>query len=126
MFGRDGEVLGIRRRRRAGERDRNRVCFIWIGTEAVEVEITDYQWALGEPALLNTPLACFLLIIRLNEIIHGKRSVTPDTAIRLERALGMTAQFWLNLQLDVDLFDAHHSPAAKEIRKIKPIKIPTA
>jgi addiction module HigA family antidote len=63
---------------------------------------------------------------RLNEIIHGKRSVTPDTAMRFERALGMTAQFWLNLQLVVDLFDAQHSPAAKEIRKIKPIKVPTA
>ena len=43
---------------------------------------------------------------RLNEIIHGKRSVTPDTAMRFERALGMTAQFCLNLQLVVDLFDA--------------------
>ena len=60
---------------------------------------------------------------RLNEIIHGKRSVTPDTAMRFERALGMTAQFWLNLQLVVDLFDAQHSPAAKEIRKIRPIKV---
>jgi addiction module HigA family antidote len=63
---------------------------------------------------------------RLNEIIHGKRSVTPDTAMRFERALGMTAQFWLNLQLVVDLFDAQHSPAAKEIRKIKRINVPTA
>ena len=44
---------------------------------------------------------------RLNEIIHGKRSVTPDTAMRFERALGMTAQFCLNLQLVVDLFDAN-------------------
>jgi plasmid maintenance system antidote protein VapI len=46
--------------------------------------------------------------------------------MRFERALGMTAQFWLNLQLVVDLFDAQHSPAAKELRKIKPIKVPTA
>jgi len=64
---------------------------------------------------------------RLNEIVHGKRSVTPDTAMRFERALGMEAQFWLNLQLVVDLFDAQHSAAAKAIRKIKPVlKTPAA
>ena len=40
---------------------------------------------------------------RLSEIIHGKRAVTPDTALRLERALGMNAQVWLNLQVDYDL-----------------------
>lgn len=56
---------------------------------------------------------------RMNEIVHGKRSVTPDTAMRFERALGMDAQFWLNLQLMVDLYDAQRSPAAKDIRKIK-------
>jgi addiction module HigA family antidote len=59
---------------------------------------------------------------RLNEIIHGKRSVTPDTAMRFEQALGMDAQSWLNLQTIVDLYDAQHSPTAKEIRKIKRVK----
>jgi len=59
---------------------------------------------------------------RLNEIVNGKRGVTPDTALRLERATGMSASFWLNLQQMVDLFDATHSPAAKDIRKIRPIK----
>lgn len=57
--------------------------------------------------------------VRLNEIIHGKRSVTPDTALRLERLLGMEAQFWLNLQLAWDLYHAMHSPQAAEINKIK-------
>jgi addiction module HigA family antidote len=56
---------------------------------------------------------------RLNSIVKGKRAVTPDTAMRFERALGMDAQFWLNLQTIVDLYDAQHSPAAKEIAKIK-------
>lgn len=46
---------------------------------------------------------------RLNEIIHAKRSVTPDTALRLERALGMDAQFWLNLQLIWDLYHARRA-----------------
>lgn len=43
---------------------------------------------------------------RLNEIIHGKRGVTPDTALRLERVFGMEAQFWLNLQMVWDLYHA--------------------
>jgi addiction module HigA family antidote len=58
---------------------------------------------------------------RLNEIINGKRSVTPDTALRLERALGMEAQFWLNLQLRWDLYRAIHSPEAEQIGRIAPI-----
>jgi addiction module HigA family antidote len=57
---------------------------------------------------------------RLNEIIHGKRAVTPDTALRLEQVFGMDAQFWLNLQLAWDLFQVRRSPASKEIRRIKP------
>jgi len=60
---------------------------------------------------------------RVNEVIHGKRSLTPDTALRLERLLGMEAQFWLNLQLVWDLYHVIHSPAAKEIKKIR--RIPT-
>jgi addiction module HigA family antidote len=56
---------------------------------------------------------------RVNELIHGKRGVTPDTALRLEQLFGMEAQFWLNLQLAWDLYQVVHSPVAKEIRKIK-------
>jgi addiction module HigA family antidote len=56
---------------------------------------------------------------RVNELIHGKRSLTPDTALRLEQLLGMETQFWLNLQLAWDLYHLVHSPTAKEIRKIK-------
>lgn len=56
---------------------------------------------------------------RINELIHGKRGMTPDTALRLERFLGMEAQFWLNLQLVWDLFHAMHSPAAAEIKQIE-------
>ena len=56
---------------------------------------------------------------RINELVHGKRGVTPDTALRLERLFGMDAQFWLNLQLAWDLYQVVNSPAVKEIRKIK-------
>ena len=40
---------------------------------------------------------------RINEIVHGKRSITADTAIRLGRFFNMTPQFWLNLQSRYDL-----------------------
>jgi addiction module HigA family antidote len=56
---------------------------------------------------------------RINELIHGKRGVTPDTALRLEQLFGMEAQFWLNLQLTWDLYQLIHSPAVKRIRRIK-------
>ncbi len=59
--------------------------------------------------------------VRLNEIANGRRAVTPDTAMRFARALGMTTEFWLGLQQDIELWDIHHSPAAKAIEKIRPI-----
>ncbi len=58
---------------------------------------------------------------RLNEIIKGRRSVTPDTALRLSRVLGMSADFWLGLQQDWDLWHTMKSPEAKEISRLKPI-----
>ncbi len=40
---------------------------------------------------------------RINEIIHGRRAITADTALRLGRFFGMEAQFWLNLQSHYDM-----------------------
>ncbi len=40
---------------------------------------------------------------RINEIVHGKRSITADTALRLARYFGMEAAFWMNLQSHYDL-----------------------
>jgi addiction module HigA family antidote len=60
---------------------------------------------------------------RLNEIIKGRRSVTPDTALRLARVLGMSASFWLGLQQDWDLWHAMHGPGAEEIEALEPIAI---
>lgn len=56
---------------------------------------------------------------RLNELIHGKRSLTPDTALRLEQVFDMDAQFWLTLQLAWDLYHARRSPAARKIARIR-------
>jgi antitoxin HigA-1 len=59
---------------------------------------------------------------RLNEVIRGKRSVTPDTALRLAQVTGMSADFWLGLQLDWDLWHALRSRKSKVITRLKPLK----
>ena len=61
---------------------------------------------------------------RLNEIIKGRRSVTPDTALRLARVLGMPADFWLGLQSDWDLWHAIHSDSANAIKELIPLEMP--
>ncbi|HEY3394887.1 MAG TPA: HigA family addiction module antitoxin [Lacipirellulaceae bacterium] len=58
---------------------------------------------------------------RLNEIVRGKRGVTPDTALRLARVVGMSADFWLGLQQDWDLWHAMRSDRAAEIQRLKPL-----
>jgi addiction module HigA family antidote len=58
---------------------------------------------------------------KLNEIVKGKRAVTPETALLFANALSTSPSFWLNLQQQVDLYDAMHSDRAKTIRKVKPI-----
>ena len=58
---------------------------------------------------------------RLNEIINGKRSVTTDTALRLARVTGMSAEFWLGLQQDWNLWHALRSEEADEIAKLEPL-----
>lgn len=57
---------------------------------------------------------------RINEIVLGKRGVTADTAIRLAAALGTSERFWLGLQADYDLEEAHQTlgDAVKRIEKI--------
>ena len=58
---------------------------------------------------------------RVNEITRGKRGVTPDTALRLAQVLGMSADFWLGLQLDWDLWQALHSPQYAQIKELVPV-----
>jgi addiction module HigA family antidote len=59
---------------------------------------------------------------RLNEIINEKRGVTPDTALRLAQVTGMSADFWLGLQRDYDLWHAMRSKEASQIARLKPIR----
>lgn len=46
---------------------------------------------------------------RINEIIHERRSVTPSTALRLAKFFGMSADFWMNVQLRWDLYHAQQA-----------------
>jgi addiction module HigA family antidote len=55
---------------------------------------------------------------RINEIVHGKRSITADTALRLSRYFGTSAEFWLGLQTDYDLDVAKDALDEKIIREV--------
>jgi addiction module HigA family antidote len=59
---------------------------------------------------------------RINEIINGKRGVTPATALRLARFFGMSAGFWMNLQLRWDLYHAQQ-PEAEVLAVIQPYTV---
>ena len=50
---------------------------------------------------------------RINEIVHGKRAITADTALRLGKFFNMSAQFWMNLQSRYDLEIAEDNLAGK-------------
>lgn len=111
--------------------DRWRICFIWADGDAREVEITDYHQesaALGvdkvakkfppihpgeillEEFLRPMGISQYRLAKslsvpprRINEIVHGDRGITADTALRLSRFFGTSERFWLNLQVRYDL-----------------------
>jgi addiction module HigA family antidote len=57
---------------------------------------------------------------RINEIVLGKRSITADTALRLARYFGMSAQFWLGLQMDYDLDVTEEAMAERLKREVRP------
>ena len=59
---------------------------------------------------------------RLNEIIREKRGVSADTALRLAQVTGMSADFWLGLQLDWDLWHALRSKDVARIAKLEPLR----
>ena len=56
---------------------------------------------------------------RVNELINGKRGVTPSTALRLAKYFGTTPGFWMNLQLRWDLYRAQQVEA-RQLAKIEP------
>ncbi|GGB45756.1 transcriptional regulator [Flexivirga endophytica] len=58
---------------------------------------------------------------RINEIVHGKRAITADTALRLGRYFGVDPQFWLNLQTRYEL-ELAEDRVADQIEAIAPLK----
>lgn len=59
---------------------------------------------------------------RINEIVHGKRGISADTALRLARYFGTTVQFWMNLQAYYEL-DLAEDRAAEQIAAITPLQV---
>ena len=57
---------------------------------------------------------------RVNEVVRGRRGVTPSTALRLSRCLGTTPEFWMNLQLRWDLYFAQREEA-EHLDSISPL-----
>jgi antitoxin HigA-1 len=58
---------------------------------------------------------------RVNEIVLGKRAITPDTALRLARYFGTSERFWLGLQLDYDLEETQRAVGELVQREVNPM-----
>ena len=73
-----------------------------------ELRITQYRLAkaIGAPPR------------RINEIVHGNRSITADTALRIGKALDMSPEYWLNLQR---MYDLDVARAATDVSAIDPL-----
>ncbi|WP_431711948.1 HigA family addiction module antitoxin [Glutamicibacter uratoxydans] len=59
---------------------------------------------------------------RINEIVHGKRGISADTALRLSKYFGTSAEFWINLQSHYELERAEDI-AGDQIAEIAPLKV---
>ena len=80
------------------------------------------QWSLG-PHSSGSFSACACTDPAMF-IVRGKRSVTPDTALRLAQVTGMGADFWLGLQQDWDLWHALTAERAAAIASLEPLPHP--
>ena len=58
---------------------------------------------------------------RVNEIVLGKRAITPDTALRLARYFGTSERFWLGLQVDFDLEEAQRALGESIQKDVRPL-----
>ena len=117
------------------------MCFEWRDENAYDVEIVDYHLGetmttrdfppihpgeiLFEDFLKPMQMSQYHLAKeinapprRINEIIHGKRRITADTALRLGRFFSMEAQFWMNLQTRYDLETARDSLSERLDREV--------
>ncbi|WP_198924203.1 HigA family addiction module antitoxin [Acidithiobacillus caldus] len=125
--------------------DQWRICFRWEKGHAFDVEIVDYHFIMNKPdhdglLPLSTPgdilrlefmeplglsanaLARTLHVPpnRISAILHGRRAITADTALRLARYFGTSAEFWLKLQTDYDLRVARREKEEVIRHEVKP------
>ena len=61
-------------------------------------------------------------VSRVSEIVHGKRAITADTALRLAAYFGTSAEMWMNLQADFDLRRARAANGQRIARAIRPLE----
>jgi addiction module HigA family antidote len=61
---------------------------------------------------------------RVNDLVNGRRGMTPSTALRLAKFFGVSADFWMNLQLRWDLYFAQQAEA-QQLDKIRPYAVST-
>jgi len=59
---------------------------------------------------------------RVNELVNGRRGITPSTAVRLAKFFGTTPDLWMNLQLRWDLYHAQEAEA-RELERIKRVRV---
>ena len=58
----------------------------------------------------------------INELLHGRRAVSPEMALRLAKLFGNSPEFWLNAQRAIDLWDAAQA-IKDDLRRIKPLRV---
>jgi antitoxin HigA-1 len=90
-------------------------------THPGDVLLEDIMKPLGLSAN-KVAMAMRVPLTRVTEVISHERAVTADTALRLARCFGTTAQFWLNLQAKYDLAVAEEKKAAEIAREVLPLR----
>ena len=85
-----------------------------------EILREDFMAPLGL-SMNRLALALHVPVPRIAEIVHQRRSITPDTALRLARYFNTSARFWLNLQSAYDLEVAEDKLAGKIAQHVRPM-----
>jgi addiction module HigA family antidote len=91
-------------------------------THPGEVLVEDYLKPLGMTQVELAERIC-VTFQRVNAIANRRRSITPDTALRLAKLFGTSPDFWLNLQQGWDLYSATNSKNAAVLDKIEPVAV---
>jgi antitoxin HigA-1 len=140
--------LAVLRGNRVGQHSirinqQRRICFVWNQSGPESVEIVDYHQEVAKMADIcpvhpgevlkeefldpmgvtqhRVATAVGVPPRRINEIVHGKRGITADTALRLARYFGTSDRFWVNLQVRYDL-EIQKDRLGQALADIKPLR----